>query len=275
MKAPAGTTPAGALGWPERSQCRGEPLRFDELGSVLPGACGPPSGSKLCAGHNDRQHESVRQPALGRARSFVVLRDDPASVGGCLLATDRPLSQAAAGLADDKFPVKDVWPSARCSSSTSWTAILAIPGIGWATTVRGGQENSESLVLSKATTARSSGTRRPRSCAARSRPTACRSEPAKTAVGASTSPTGGAHPHNRLRVTSPLWRSARLGAPQREWPVANPAREGPRWGCPCRPPPGRWSRGGEPAPDARLRDRRLGDRRYRGWRSRAPCSEHR
>jgi hypothetical protein len=39
-------------------------------------------------------------------------------------------------------------------------------------------------------------------------------------------------------------------------------------GCQCRPPPGRWSRGGEPAPDARLRDRRLGDRRYRGWRSR-------
>ena len=74
----------------------------------------------------------------------MVLRDDPASVGGCLLATDRPLSQAAAGLADDKFPVKDVWPSARCSSSTSRTAILAIPGIGWATTVRGGQENSES-----------------------------------------------------------------------------------------------------------------------------------
>ena len=26
-------------------------------------------------------------------------------------------------------------------------------------------------------------------------------------------------------MTSPLWRSARLGAPQREWPVANPARE--------------------------------------------------
>jgi hypothetical protein len=71
----------GALGWPERSECRGGPLRFDELGSVLPGACGPPSGPELCAGHKIDSARAYGTQRWVMRGLFVVLRDHAASVG--------------------------------------------------------------------------------------------------------------------------------------------------------------------------------------------------
>ena len=72
----------GALRRSERLQCCCEPLRPDELDSVMPGACGPPSGPDLSACHNDRQPDGVPDPAPGRAMSYVVLPDHVARVGG-------------------------------------------------------------------------------------------------------------------------------------------------------------------------------------------------
>jgi hypothetical protein len=74
-------------------------------------------------------------------------------------------------------------PVAARPVSSAMTAASAICGTGCLTVVSCGQLNSDSAVPSKDTMARSPGTERPASWAARSAPIASRSELANIAVG--------------------------------------------------------------------------------------------